>query len=120
MSDIRKVILEGISKLQLLELQDEFGSNAIQAVRNVSDLRLGALSNETVVVIIITLPIAKAIARMIVRDKAIFKYRSRRPDGTEEEATLTVTRAASIDGSEEQIVKQLIGEITQGDSGASE
>jgi hypothetical protein len=110
MPETRTVVLDGVSRLQLFELQDEFGSDAIQPTRNVPGLTFEALSNDTVVVLVIALPIAKAIARVIARDKVSFIYRSRRADGTEEEGTLTITRAASPTDSEEQIVKQLMGD----------
>jgi len=108
MPESRTIVLEGVSRLQFLELQAELGPEVIRSAASVPGLTLGALSDDTVVILMLTLPIAKAIARVIARDKVSFIYRSWRPDGTSEESKLTITRPASAEGSEEQIVKQLM------------
>jgi hypothetical protein len=105
-----RILLQGLTTLQRLELQEELGSDVIQLSQNVPGGGMKALSNDTVVVLILTYPIAKAIAQVIVRDKIKITFFSRRSDGTVEEGTLTATRAAPGDpSSEDDIVRKLLG-----------
>lgn len=105
-----RILLQGLTTLQRLELQEQLGSDVIQLSQNVPGGGMKALSNDTVVVLILTYPIAKAIAQVIVRDKIKITFFSRRSDGTVEEGTLTATRAApGGPSSEDDIVRKLLG-----------
>jgi hypothetical protein len=105
-----RILLQGLTTLQKLELQEELGSDVIQVSQNVPGSGMKALSNDTVVVLVLTYPIAKAIAQVIVRDKIKLTFFSRRSDGTVEEGTLTASRAApGGPASEDDIVRKLLG-----------
>lgn len=104
------VIFDGLSRLHALELRSQFGEDAVSSSSDLPGIRLGSLSNDTVVVIVCTLPIIKALARLIARDRLSITYRSQRSDGSVDEGTLNVSKASGLaDQEEESLVNKLTG-----------
>jgi hypothetical protein len=103
--------LHNVPTLQALELR-----SLSPEIHHLSELTPGlplrALSNDTLVVLACTYPIAKAIARVIVRDKLKLTFTKKLADGTLEEGTLEARRVGKGDDDlETEIIEKLISQV---------
>jgi hypothetical protein len=105
------LILTGVPRLQFLELQQELGCAVVQRKEPGSSPKLEGLSGEEVVIILLGYPVAKALARRIVRDRAWWQYKITRPDGTVEEGILSSTQTQQLSSTEDEIVADLTNRI---------
>src|SRR4051794_21611313 len=116
MPETETAVVAGLSRLQILELQDELGEESIRPIDSQSDIRFGGLDSDTVLLIILTLPVVRAMARVIARDKTKILRRSYRPDGTVEETVIYLTKTPQdAAGEEDRIIKQLLGQSGDGE-----
>ncbi|MGN7970203.1 hypothetical protein [Microbacterium sp. 22296] len=107
-----QLTIEGLSRLQQLELEEQFGDE----VRVVKEAQAGLHSIEVgigLIVVVLGYPLVRAIGGMVSRDRVKLKYRIERTDGSTEEGSIEWDVASSATQATGAELGKLIKEIEQ-------
>jgi hypothetical protein len=105
-----EITIEGLSRLAGLELIDSF-PDEIRAAHGRSVGSLNSLADGTVVLLALTLPIANAIARAIIRDKVTLRISRQAQDGSLEVTELSaVVHPDTRDAEQQRLIRKILAQ----------
>lgn len=104
------LLVEGLSRLQCREIFDSVDEGSIQLDTRTDASSLQVIGETALVIVVVGYPIAKAIARVIARDRTTIRISRALSDGTVEVISIDSTAVSQVDN-EDSLEKKIIAAL---------